>query len=146
MARVYRCMISTPEGPRIGRDAKSLGVRVPDTNSGKSNCDVALNEHGQVSPGEGGMSVAPTVTALPEHRIPRRLRHLAPRATGNNDLAVWRFGEGEWLDGDFAPVLKLRTDSPKHGVIEPEYVMTLQKYEDALAATQQFWINAETNP
>jgi len=144
MARVYRCMVSTPEGPRIARDAKSLGVRVPETNVDNSKCDVAVDEYRQVTPGEGGMSVAPAITELPEFRVPRRLRHLVPRAAGNDEMVVWRFGEGEWLDGDFAPALKLRPDSPKHGVVEPECVMTLQKYEAALAATQRFWINAET--
>src|SRR5262245_5119252 len=95
----------TREGdhPKIGPTARALGVRVPR--------DIPVAD-GLVSPGTGGMSVAPSWRELPPWRIPRRLNHLAPGAAGNDTDACWRMGEGPFEAGVVADRLVLRPDRP----------------------------------
>jgi hypothetical protein len=133
--RVYRVMEADQGRPAIGQGPVSLGVRV----AGK-NPDVSP-EGGFVFPGGGGMSVAPSLRELPEHRIPRRLRHLVPEARGKDTAFVWRMGEGPFGLAPVAARLQLRPDAGNihHGVIEPNERMRLEKYEQALAGTQDKW-------
>jgi hypothetical protein len=133
--KVYRVMEADKDRPVIGRGPISLGVRV----DGK-NPDVSP-EDGFVFPGGGGMSVAPTLRELPEHRIPKRLRHLVPEARGKDVPFVWRMGDGPFDLAPVAPRLQLRPDRGNihHGVIEPDERMRLEEYEQALAATQNEW-------
>jgi hypothetical protein len=116
--------------PRIGATARDLGVRVPG--------DIPVRD-GRVSPGTGGMSVAPAWRALPPFRIPRRLIHLAPDAAGKDEDACWRMGEGPFEEASVAESLTLRPDRPTHGVVEPSEAMPLERYQDALAATRDRW-------
>jgi len=130
MPLIYRAM--TPEGdrPKVGPSARTLGVRVPG--------DIAA-PGGQVSPGTGGMSVAPAWRDLPPWRIPKRLIHLAPSAAGKGEDACWRMGDGPFEASAVSEGLALRPDKPKHGVIEPAVPMTLDGYQTTLAATQDLW-------
>jgi hypothetical protein len=85
------------------------------------------------------MSVAPAWRELPAHRIPRRLRHLAPDAHGKDEDACWRMGDGPFLDGAVAAGLGLRVQRPTHGLIEPAEAMPVQAYQEALATTRDRW-------
>lgn len=118
--------------PRVGSTGRTLGARVPH--------DISADAAGLVHPGTGGMSVAPTWRDLPPHRIPRRLRHLAPEAAGNDADACWRMGEGPFAAGGVAEGLLLRPGRPTHGTIEPAMPMTLGRYQAALATTRERWV------
>lgn len=119
--------------PTIGDGPLDLGVRVP--------ADVQPTAAGHVSPGMGGMSVSPRLTALPPHRVPRRLHPLVPKATGKNFCFVWSMGEGAFAAGAVALGLCLRPDlsNDKHGFGEPTAAMSIADYRQALAATQDEW-------
>lgn len=138
MAKIYRVMVKEADRPLLGETSSTLGVRVPH--------DVIPDADGQVRPGQGGMSVSPTLSALnrlPARMIPRRLRHVVPSAAGNDSLFAWSLGEGEWPQDQAALVrgLQLRVD-PKdgqHGFVEPEAMTTLGQFRQALAATQDQW-------
>lgn len=116
--------------PEVGDSARSLGVRVPG--------DIAA-PGGQVRPGTGGMSVAPSWRDLPPHRIPKRLAHLVPDAAGRGDLACWCSGDGPFLDSPLTALLHLRSDRSNHGLVEPSGTMTLEAYRAALASTRESW-------
>jgi hypothetical protein len=136
MPLIYRGMIRDGDHPAIGNSKKMLGVEVPG--------DVA-EQDGEVRPGRGGMSVAPTWKALPMHRVPRRLKHLSPKATGSNRYECWKMGDGPFVSGPIAEGLNLRPDKPYHAVIEPASPMATQAYRDHLAATRDLWeIEEET--
>jgi hypothetical protein len=137
MPKVYRAMTIANGEPRIGRTARSLGVR--------PNEDIKIQSDGTVLPAAGGMSVAPSWRDLPGHRIPRRFRGRgAHDATGNNADACWTMGEGEFTSGQFAASLVIGIDKfsngrPIHGNIQPEVQMIFEQYEAALAATRDAW-------
>lgn len=86
------------------------------------------------------MSVAPDWRKLYSYQIPRSLRHIVPTATGPAVDRVWRFGETEFLEGIVADNLKLRSDRPQHGMIEPAATVPVAKYRADLAATRDQWI------
>jgi hypothetical protein len=130
MPLIYRSMTRDGDHPKVGATAKTLGVRVPGD---------LPSDDGQVSPGTGGMSVAPSWRDLPPHRIPRRLLHLAPDAAGSDADACWRMGVGPFEAGAVAEGLSLRPDRPDHGLVEPSERMTLERYQAALAATRDLW-------
>lgn len=137
MPRVYRAMWKEEDGlPRIGRTALDLGARHPG--------DVEVDEHGDVRPNGGGMSVAPSWRLLPPHRVPARLRDRARGARGPDGAACFGFGAGAFRAGEFADGLNLAPDSSRHGVVEPAAVMSLAIYEKALAATRPLWIIDES--
>ena len=130
------------EHPEVGRGAKLLGVRC---GMGESD-DLPVNGD-EVEPGTGGMSVAPSLDALPSHRLPRRLKTKYPDrfsdAAGSDRLHCWSMGEGEFLAGPVASDLVLRLDPERpnqHGFVEPDKKMLLTDYEKAIAATRELWI------
>jgi len=136
MPLIYRAMTVDSDGkPKVGRAARTLGARVPPD----PKPDVTPDSNGRVQPGMGGMSVAPNWRRLPSHRIPKRLRHLVPKAHGKNEDACWRLGDGPFADGLVAPGLFLHVDAPRHGLVEPDAVMTEPAYQDGLAATRDEW-------
>ena len=121
--------------PMVGTQPRMLGAAPKDIE-----VDAAGNVHG----GRDGISVAPSLPLLPSHLIPRRLRHLAPDATGSNTSVVWRHGDGAFTDrSTVAPHLELRVDTSDHGVIAPDSTMPLVDYQLALATTRPFWIEDE---
>ena len=138
MPEIYRAMREDKGKPAIGASATTLGVRVP--------TDIAPDAAGHIHPGTGGMSVSPSLADLPPHRIPRRLRHLVPDASGKDELRVWSVGNGPFVAGAVATGLKLRPDprDPGHGFVEPDVVMALGDYQDALGRTQHHWSVDET--
>jgi hypothetical protein len=145
MPLIFRAMYIDAGFPRCGPDARSLGVRVPPS----KDVDIEPDPDGQVNPGEGGMSVAPTAAGLPVHRLPRRLRGIFPRASGSNQDAVWPMGEGAFVAGDIGNQLRLRPDPGKpsaHGFVEPAARMPCADYQTALAATRELWRRWEGDP
>jgi hypothetical protein len=113
--------------------ASMLGARVP--------TDIRPDAAGDVHPGNGGMSVAPSMHDLPARLVPKRLRHLVPSAAGNDDLLVWRMGEGEFVQEAISEQLLLRLDPKRsnHGFVEPKASMKLEDYQGALAGTHDEW-------
>jgi hypothetical protein len=133
MPKIYRVMAAEGNVPMIGQTATTLGARVPG--------DIAPDAAGRVHPGTGGMSVSPSVADLPPHRIPRRLRHLAPDAAGKDAHFVWSLGEGDFVFGPVDTGLQLRPDPDNgaHGFVEPDETMLLENYQSALHSTQPRW-------
>lgn len=145
MPRVYRAMREAEGKPALG--PQDLGVRIPPD----PYADVQPDASGMVLPGTGGMSVSPSLAALPDSRIPKRFRPLIPRARGSNDRKVWSMGEGSFAAGSLTSDLCLRPDPAapsKHGFIEPQSAVSLAEYEAALGATRDLWIvdEKDTNP
>jgi hypothetical protein len=122
--------------PIVANSARGLGVRlgaVPPN-------DIAIDDHGDVRPYEGGMSVAPSWRDLEVHRIPKRLKRIVPDARGSNVDACWRFGVGSFDSGPLAAQLMLRKENDVHGYVEPDHVMAANDYVAALAATRNQWV------
>ena len=140
MPTVFRGMLSAPDGmPELGTSGCSLGVRLDGPLR-----DISLTENGTVGPHAGGMSVAPSLAKLPMHRIPKRLRHRFAEARGSSSCAVYRFGDGGFVSERLAHKLQLRVTSASHGLVEPEGVMPLNEYLEALARTRDLWRIDET--
>jgi hypothetical protein len=116
--------------PMVGATARTLGVRITK--------DISVQAD-RVRPRTGGMSVSPSWRKLPQHRIPRRLLHLVPEASGKDDDACWRMGEGPFETGTVADGLILRLDTPRHGLVEPVETMPAEDYQAKLAATRDLW-------
>jgi hypothetical protein len=136
MPRVFRAMREDGGLPAVGTEPRMLGPAAK---------DITADAQGLVHPGFDGISVAPTLRDLPTILIPKRLRHIAPKATGSNTSAVWRHGDGSFADeGAVAPDLQLRVDLETHGVIAPANTMPLLEYAAALAATRADWVKDET--
>ena len=122
--------------PRVGIARNQLGARV----------GVDIHPDGeQVFPtGSDGISVAPTVGALPSFLIPLRLRDRGfPKATGSELLTVWVHGDGPFVSSAINDLLRLQPTASKHGVIEPSRRMPVAEYQGALALTKQDWENGE---
>ena len=124
-------MIKDGDYPKVGPTAKTLGVRIPG--------DIAV-QGGLVSPGTGGMSVAPSWRQLPQHRIPKRLKPLVPEASGSNECSCWRMGEGPFESGVVAEDLDLRPDNSQNGLVEPTRRMSEDDFQARLAATRELWV------
>jgi hypothetical protein len=101
--------------------------------------DIHPDEHGNVAPQTGGMSVAPSWRQLPPWRIPKRLSALCRGASGKNEDACYKLGAGPFERGAVSESLVLRPDAPDHGLVEPAAVMTLADLRVALAATRGGW-------
>ena len=142
MPRVLRTMLCDGAYPQVGTGSKMLGARL--RVHGAQRDDLPLAADGQVHPNTGGISVFPSLASLVADSslhflVPRRFAALAPHATGSDRLCVWQAGVGAFEDGPFAPNLKLRVDRPTHGQVEPDQVMALETYQDALAQTREKW-------
>jgi hypothetical protein len=131
-------MLQDGNKPMIGASAKTLGVRVEGDKP-----DVSVDEAGNVKPATGGMSVAPTLRDLPYYRVPKRLKHIVPGATGSNLFACWRMGDGNFADGEISEGLQLRVDRAEHGMVEPSSTMSLRDYQGRLHGTQDQWVRDE---
>lgn len=137
MPRVYRAMTVDNGRPLLARSARGLGVRV---GSGPTD-DIPLVDGSNVVPGTGGMSVSPRWQDLPYYRIPRRLKL---GARGKDEDAIWRLGDGHFLDDRLSEGLSLRVDSQTHGLVEPSERMLITDYEKHLHATCNDWVIDET--
>ena len=114
--------------PKLGPSARTLGVRVPQ--------DVNPDETGHVTPGSGGMSVAPdTMWNLPHHRRPRGIGR---GSTGPDQDHLFSLALAELHE----TVLAVRHD-PKapavHAFVEPKFRMLLADFERGLATTRPRW-------
>ena len=136
MPRVVRAMKCDGQYPLVAASKNALGAVI----GGGRNDDLPGDPNALVRPKSGGMSVSPTWRDLPGHRIPRRLRAICPKATGNDLMDCWQLGDGPLMDGPVATILFLRTDQLTHGVVEPSREMPAYEYQAALAATRENWI------
>jgi len=89
------------------------------------------------------MSVAPSLSDLPDHRIPKRLNAYGiPRARGPNSMRIWRMGDGPFLNSPIVADLNLRLDprDPLHGLVEPATIVKLDQYRRAIEQTRELWV------
>lgn len=124
--RLYRAMKEAPDRyPAVGPSSRLLGVRP----GGDPTPDVlAAHPADMVLPGQGGMSVAPDDA----HNLPRHRKPAGLGGTGRDP--VW------YIETDgLGPDLGFRQDRPDHGLVEPQRPLTLQTFQDALAATRGRW-------
>ncbi len=132
MPRVFRAMRKADDGlPRVANNATGLGARVP-----KDIDEVG----GMVAVGEKGMSVNPTVEDVPLNFLPERID---PAGWGDHKNAVFRHGDGLFVQSPFAEGLELLPDGPTHGVVRPVISVTLEQYRENLVATRPNWVDIE---
>jgi hypothetical protein len=142
MAKLYyRGMAEDNGKPKVGQSARLLGVRpgvdieqVPAGYLGVQG--YLLSETGREPPGKPvavairnakGMSVSLTIDGLPAFRKPTSFG-----GTGKDSL--WQIDDSK-ISGDLEAV----QDTPTHVSILPRATMLLEKYEAALANTQNYW-------
>ena len=124
----FRSMMADLDGaPIVGRSSRGLGVRVPE--------DIAPDETGAVTPGTGGMSVAPTVRGLPNHRRPRPM---GLGSTGPASDRVYEIEEPALLEGTLAVRPDPRAPDV-HAFVEPAHRAPLASYEGNLVFTRPAW-------
>jgi hypothetical protein len=145
MPKIYRGMKDDDGFPALGATGTTLGVRLPDSSRPEVQPDIVPDSTGRVSPGTGGMSVAPRAADLPPHTIPRRLKSRYSEAAGSDKLRIWSFGSGAFADGVLSDRLALRVDpeNDKHGFVEPAKEMAIEEYLDGLAITRTSWTVSE---
>ena len=140
----YRGMVDENGKPKIDRSARLLGVRLGDIDINIKRMPVdSLDEQGYLLPeserelqGElvdvaivntGGMSVSLSIEALPAPRKPAKFG-------GYGKDPLWQINDSN-ITGDLQAV----QDSPTHVSISPRVTMSLERYELALANTQDDW-------
>ncbi|MBO1055756.1 MAG: hypothetical protein HEQ27_04140 [Dolichospermum sp. JUN01] len=139
----YRGMTDENGKPKIGRSARLLGVRLGIDINIKQMPVNSLDEQGYLLPeserefqGElvdvairntGGMSVSLSIEALPAPRKPAKFG-------GYGKDHLWQIDDSH-ITGDLQAV----QDSPTHVSISPRVTMSLERYELALANTQDDW-------
>ena len=144
MAKLYyRGMAEQGGKPKIGRSARLLGIR-PNIDINIEQMPIGyLDEQGYLLPesqrkvlGElvtvaikdtKGMSVSLSIEGLPTFRKPDRFGGI-----GKDPL--WQIDDSH-IAGD----LQAAQDSPTHVSIIPRVTMSLERYEAALANTQNHW-------
>ena len=144
MAKLYyRSMAEANGKPRVGRSARSLGVRPgTDIDIGRVPRDW-LDKQGYLRPeaerspsGEPvtiairntkGMSISLSIESLPAFRRPETFG-------GVGKDPIWQIEDSKII-GDIEAV----QDSPTHVSVLPRTTMLLERYEAALARTQTAW-------
>jgi hypothetical protein len=110
--------------------------------------DITVDVAGNVVLDASGMSVAPGWRDLDFTRIPKRLRHIVPGATGANSTFCFTIGVGPFQNGVVANGLELIPDQGQapvtHGVVAPIQVVALAQYQTDLASTRANWQIDET--
>jgi hypothetical protein len=141
--KVYRAMKRDPADdlPVTGSTSSSeLGVRI--------GFDVSVDPAGSVVLDGSGMSVSPGWRNLDFTRIPRRLKHIVPGATGGNGTTCYTMGVGPFQNGLIANGLELIPDTGQtpvvHGVIAPTHVVPVAQYQADLENTRAAWRIDET--
>ena len=139
--KMVRSMLPDPAEaaivPTVGSQENMLGARVPP----HPRADVHPDADGNVGPRGEGLSVAPSLAALPQGLVPERLRDKRPGARGSNSLRVFRLGDGSFSRSAVGDSLELAPTSSKHGVLQPKRPMTLGDYQGHLAATKTRWVD-----
>ncbi|MGL5193120.1 MAG: hypothetical protein ACRC8Y_05905, partial [Chroococcales cyanobacterium] len=129
--------------PKIGRGARFLGVRLGIDIDIEQMPTGYLNEQGYVLPqserqfagelvdvairGRKGLSVFLSIESLPVFRRPAKFG-------GSGKDPLWQIDDKN-IRGD----LEALQDSPTHVSIVPSVTMSLERYEAALANTQNDW-------
>jgi len=128
----FRAMTPDPDGlPRCGSSARSLGVRVPQ--------DVRPDAAGYITPGTGGMSVAPdSLWNLPHHRRPRGMGR---GSTGPEQDYVFSIKVGPLQLHELQVRPDPRTPSV-HALVEPMKRIRLEEFQHVLVATRPNWTTA----
>jgi hypothetical protein len=146
MAKLYyRSMVEENSQPRVGRSARLLGVR-PGIDVEQMPRD-DLDDQGYLRPeterkstGElvavairnaKGMSTSLSIESLPAFRRPTIFG-------GSGRDPLWQIEDSQ-ITGDLEAV----QDSATHVSIMPRTTMLLERYEDALAKTQDLWKRVE---
>jgi hypothetical protein len=138
MPKIYRSMKEDADGrPVIEQTNKGLGVRAA---PGSKLLDVDLDQDGKVFLNGKGMSVAPTWRELPPHLVSRRLKERFPDAIGSQLLRCFTMGNGPFQNGPVADRLDLICDKPKHGVVAPRLLDSLDQFQADLASTRDDWM------
>jgi hypothetical protein len=139
----YRGMAEQSGKPKIGRSARLLGVR-PTIDINIEQMPIGcLDEQGYLLPetqrklygdllavavrDNKGMSVSLSIEGLPTFRKPAKFGGMGKDPLSQIDDSI--------ITGDLEAV----QDSPTHISIMPRVTMALEKYEAALANTQQYW-------
>ena len=148
MAKLYyRGMAEQNGKPKIGRSARLLGVR-PGIDINVEQMPVGyLDEQGYLLAESKrefraelitvairdtkGVSVSLSIEALPAFRKP-------PQFGGTGKDPLWQID-----DSNIAGDLQAIQDSPTHVSILPRVTMSLERYESALANTQNDWERIE---
>jgi len=131
----------TDDLPAVGSASSSeLGAR--------PGVDITVDPAGNVVLDETGLSVAPGWRNLDFTRIPKRLRHIVPGATGANGTACYTMGVGPFQRDPVANGLELIPDlgpaPATHGVMSPVQVVPLAHYQADLENTRAAWRRDET--
>ena len=141
--KVYRAMKRNPADnlPVVGATSSSeLGAR--------PGVDISVDAAGNVVRDGTGMSVSAAWRNLDFTRIPKRLRHIVPGATGANSTSCFTMGAGTFHNGVIANGLELIPDQEQapvtHGVIAPVQVVPLAQYQTDLENTRAAWQIDET--
>jgi hypothetical protein len=146
MATLYfRGMAEDNGKPKVGRSARLLGVRPGIDIDTKKIPQAWLDEQGYLQPevernpvldepfvevairNTKGMSVSLSIESLPSFRKP-------PKFGGKGKDPLWQI-DSRQITGELEAV----QDSPTHVSILPKVTMLLEKYETALANTQNDW-------
>ena len=110
--------------------------------------DITVDLAGNVVLDASGMSVAPRWRDLDFTRIPRRLHHIVPGATGAKNHSCFTLGVGTFRYGVVANGLELIPDEGQvpvtHGVIAPVQVIPAAQYQTDLENTRADWQIDET--
>ncbi|MBE9259269.1 hypothetical protein [Dolichospermum sp. LEGE 00246] len=140
----YRGMTDENGKPKIGRSARLLGVRLGIDINVEQMPVGHLDENGYLLPKldrevreklvavalreeKKGMSVSLSIEALPAPRKPAKFG-------GYGKDPLWQIDDSN-ISGDLQAV----QDSPTHVSISPRITMLLERYELALANTQDYW-------
>jgi hypothetical protein len=141
--KVYRAMKREPIDnlPVIGFTSSSeLGAR--------PGVDITVDPVGNVVLDKSGMSVSPEWRKLEFTRIPKRLRHIVPGATGANSTSCFTIGNGPFQRAVVSDGLELIPDEGQvpvsHGVIAPTRVVLLAQYQSDIENTRAAWQIDET--
>jgi hypothetical protein len=110
--------------------------------------EITVDVAGNVVLDGTGTSVAPAWRDLEFTRIPKRLRHIVPGATGPNSTSCFTLGVGPFRSGVVANGLELIPDQEQapviHGVIAPIQIVPLAQYQTDLESTRTAWQVDET--
>src|SRR5271157_4420802 len=141
--KVYRAMKRNPAD-----DLPVVGSTSSSDPGARPGIDITVDTAGNVVLDVSGMSVAPSWRDLDFTRIPKRLRHIVPGATGANSTSCFTMGTGPFQNGVVANGLESIPDLGRapvtHGVIAPIQVVALAQYQTDLENTRAAWQIDET--
>jgi hypothetical protein len=140
MSSVYRSMLKEGNHPLVAARKKALGVVIP---GGDARPDVHPDKEDRVEPGGGGMSVYSDWQKLPYYRIPKRLKGVVADAAGQDDLYIWKLREVPFVAGPLNSRLRICCEDEEHGLVEPNFRMLIDDFQDALAGTRLDWVIEE---